>query len=124
MLIVKEKIREKMKDKKLSISALEKNEGLPIHSIRNILKGNVQNPPAESLFAIEEGLEHPLLDFIGLSSSNPDHKNNIMNKKNNYFDYSNFTVSCANDVASLLKERALTLSCKDYFGIIKTLYFY
>jgi transcriptional regulator with XRE-family HTH domain len=126
MTILKEKIIEKMKEKKLSISVLERKAGLSIHTIRNILKGKIKNPRAEILPAIAAVLECSLLELIDSSSSSSSHLqgNNIMNKKNNCLEHPIFMAACANAVASLLEEKTLTLSFEDCFDMIRRLYFY
>lgn len=119
-------LKEKMKSKNLSIAVLERKTGVAIHSIRNVLKEKVKNPRAEILSAIEEVLECSLLDLINSSSSSSNfwQGNNIMNKKNKYLEHPIFMAACANVVAILLEEKALTLSFEDYFAIIRRLYFY
>ncbi|MBP9777388.1 MAG: helix-turn-helix transcriptional regulator, partial [Alphaproteobacteria bacterium] len=69
MIILKEKIIDYMKEKKLSIAALERQAGLSIHSIRNILKDRIKNPSAQSLQIIAETLECSLDDLIQKSPS-------------------------------------------------------
>lgn len=62
--VVKEKITEYMKAEKLSIAELERRAGLSIHSVRNILKGRIKKPSAQSLQAIAEALNCSLSDLI------------------------------------------------------------
>lgn len=126
MIVLKEKLIEKMKSKNLSIPVLERKAGLTLHSLRNILKGTIKKPRAEVLSAIAETLECSLLDLIDISSSssNPWQRNNTMNKKNNCLENPIFMAACADVVASLMEEKGLTLSFNDYFSIVKTLYSY
>ena len=53
---LKEKIIERMEAKNFSIAELERRAGLSIHSVRNILKGRIKKPSAQSLQAISETL--------------------------------------------------------------------
>lgn len=126
MTILKEAIIEKMRDKNLSISVLERRAGLSIHSIRNILKGRVKNPRAEILTAVADVLECSPLDLITSSSLPPsfEQKNKETSKKYTPLDYPDFMCTCANVVASLLEEKALIFSLDDCFDMIKKLYFY
>jgi transcriptional regulator with XRE-family HTH domain len=126
MIILKEKIIEKMKEKNLSIGALERKAGLTTHSIRNILKGRIKNPRAETLLAIAESLEYSFLDLINasFSCSNSLQENTITNKKSNCVEHPTFMAACAKVVASLLEEKVLNLSLDDYFDMIKAVYFY
>lgn len=126
MAILKEAIIEKMRDKNISISVLERKAGLSIHSIRNILKGRIKNPRAEILTAVADVLECSLLDFMPPSSFSTrfEQKNNKTNKENILLENPRFMAACANVVASLLEEKTLTLSFEDCFDMIKTLYFY
>ena len=43
MTILKEKIIEFMKERNLSIAALERQAGLSTHAVRNIVKGRIKN---------------------------------------------------------------------------------
>jgi transcriptional regulator with XRE-family HTH domain len=126
MIILKEKITEQMKAKNLSISNLERKAGLSIHSLRNFLKGSVKNPRIEVLSATAEALECSILDFIipFSFSTRFEQKKYIINKQICSLDHPEFMIACANAVATLLKEEALTLSLSDYFDIITALYFY
>jgi transcriptional regulator with XRE-family HTH domain len=128
MIILKEAIIEKMRDKNLSISVLERKAGLSIHSIRNILKGRIKNPRAEILPAIAEVLECSLLDFMPPSSFSTsfEQKNNKASKENILLENPPFMAACATAVASLLEEKPLTrpLSFEDCFDIIRIIYFY
>ena len=115
-----------MKEKNLSLSVLEIKTGSIIHSIKNILTGELKTPEQKFSPAIAEALECTLLDFIEFSSSSSNSwkGNNIMNKKNNYLEHPVFMAACADVVASLLEEKTSILFFDDYFDIIKTLYFY
>ncbi|MBP9692774.1 MAG: helix-turn-helix transcriptional regulator [Alphaproteobacteria bacterium] len=126
MIILKEKIIEKINERNLSISKLERKAGLTIHSLRNLLKGNIKNPRVDILSATAKALECSVLDFIIPSSFSTrfEQKKYILNKKKNTLDHPDFMIACSNVVTSLLKEKALILSLDDYFDTITTLYFY
>ena len=65
---LKEKITERMEAKNLSIAELERRAGLSIHSVRNILKGRIKKPSAQSLQAIAEALECSIVDLMNASA--------------------------------------------------------
>jgi transcriptional regulator with XRE-family HTH domain len=121
MAILKEKIVEKLKEKNLSISVLERKAGLSIHTIRNILKGRIKNPRAEVLSSVAEVLECSLLDLITPSSfpTSFEQKNNKTSKENILLENPPFMAACVNVVASLLE-----LCAKVGDGTIKSQHFH
>ncbi len=125
MTILKEKIIEKMKAKNLSISKLEKEAGLTIHSIRNILKGRIKNPRAEVLLSIAEVLECSLLDFMRPSClpKTAEEKDNTSTKRGTSLEYPDLMRACANVIISLSEEKKYPC-VDDYVEIVKTLYLY
>ena len=125
MFILKEKIIEKMKAKNLSIAKLEKEAGLTIHSVRNILKGRIKNPRAEVLLSVAEALECSLLDFMNPSClpKISEGKSYIITKKETALDYPDLMMACTNAIMSL-SEEIKCLCVDDYVEIVKTLYLY
>ena len=69
MVMLKEKIIERMEAKNLSIAKLERRAGLKIHSVRNILKERIKKPSAQTLQAIAQALECSIIDLMSDSPS-------------------------------------------------------
>ena len=110
MTILKEKIIEFMKERNLSIAALERQAGLSTHAVRNIVKGRIKRPSAQSLQAIAKALECSLTDLMKQSPTRNGEAKKIINiiirKKKNVI---------LNDIR-LMRECSQT--------ILKTLYSY
>ncbi len=125
MFILKEKIIEKMKAKNLSIAKLEKEAGLTIHSVRNILKGRIKKPRFEFLVAIAKALECSPLDFMPPSylPQTFERKNDISTHRRATLDYPELMIGCTNTIISLLEEKQC-LNINQYLEIVKTLYLY
>ena len=125
MFILKEKIIEKMKVKNLSISKLEREAGLTIHSLRNVLKGRIKKPRFEFLVAIAKALECSPLDFIPSSylSKTFERKNDTSTQRRAALDYPDLMIGCTSTIISLLEEKQC-LSINQYLEIVKTLYLY
>ena len=129
MIILKEKIIHYMKEKKLSIADLERQAGLSIHSIRNILKDRIKNPSAQSLQIIAETLECSLDDLIQKSPSRneeaePIIKLIIKSKNEVILDDIKLMRECFQTILALMKEEGEALSIDDYLNILKNVYSY
>lgn len=129
MIILKEKIIDYMKERKLSIAALERRAGLSIHSIRNILKDRIKKPSAQSLQIIAETIECSLADLIQKSP----YKNGELGKiikalvtKENcmILDDIELMRGCSQTLITLVKEEGKSLSIDDYLNILKNVYSY
>lgn len=126
VMVLNEKIIQKMKSRNLSISALEKRAGLKIHAVRNVLKGRVKKPRFTFLLAIAEALDCSPLDFMTSSSlSEPSEwKESTLNKKRTPLNHPDLMIGCANAIASLLEEKELTFSVSHYLEVVKIVYCY
>ena len=129
MTILKEKIIDYMKEKKLSIAALERQAGLSIHSIRNILKGRIKNPSVHSLQAIAETLGCSLDDLIQKSLSRNGEVGQVIklivkSKNGVTLDDIELMKECSQTILALMKEESEALSIDDYLNILKNVYYY
>jgi len=124
---LKEKIIKRMEAKNLSIAELERRAGLSIHSVRNILKGRIKKPSAQSLQAIAEALECSIVDLINASSSMGEDLAYVSQhkvKKSPPVDYPELMFECFSIVLKLIKESEPKASVDDYLDIVKKVYFY
>ncbi len=124
---LKEKIIERMEAKNLSIAELERRAGLSIHSVRNILKGRIKKPSAQSLQAIAEALECSIIDLMNTSSSPSDSFYPERDRKLRKFTtlaYPDLLLDCAQKVMKLLIDKKHKFSLDEYFEIVKKVYFY
>jgi transcriptional regulator with XRE-family HTH domain len=122
---LKEKIIERMEAKNLSIAELERRAGLSIHSVRNIIKGRIKKPSAQSLQAIAEALECSLMDLVNASSTTGDDLASLsQSKKSPPVDYPELMLECAKTVLTLIKDCDPRVSVDEYLDIVKKVYFY
>ena len=123
---LKEKIIERMEAKNLSIAELERRAGLSIHSVRNILKGRIKKPSAQSLQAIAEALECSLMDLINASSTSGDDFASLAQSKKMSppIDYPELMLECSKTVLMLVKDCDPKISVDEYLDIVKKVYFY
>lgn len=126
---LKEKIIERMEAKNFSIAELERRAGLSIHSVRNILKGRIKKPSAQSLQAIAEALECSIIDLMSTSSAvdagfPQDVDRKI--KRRPPLDYPELMLDCSANIMKRIKEKDLTskVSIDEYFEVIKKVYLY
>jgi transcriptional regulator with XRE-family HTH domain len=124
---LKEKIIERMEAKNFSIAELERRAGLSIHSVRNILKGRIKKPSAQSLQAIAEALECSIIDLMNTSSTLGDgfaQETDRRMRKNSPLDYPDLMTDCARMVLDLLGEKSTQITVDTYLEIVKKVYFY
>lgn len=126
---LKEKIIERMEAKNFSIAELERRAGLSIHSVRNILKGRIKKPSAQSLQAIAEALECSIIDLMSASSAieagfPQDIDRKI--KRRPPLNYPDLMLACSEKIMDLVIEKNLTakVSIDEYFEVIKKVYLY
>ena len=119
--VVKEKITEYMKAEKLSIAELERRAGLSIHSVRNILKGRIKKPSAQSLQAIAEALNCSLSDLIRADNVT------FLPKKEKIsppIDYPDLMLECTRIVLGLVTYASPHASVDEYLDIVRKVYAY
>lgn len=124
---LKEKIIERMGAKNLSIAELERRAGLSIHSVRNIIKGRIKKPSAQSLQAIAKALECSIVDLINNASPvNEDisQEKKRITKKSLPLDYPELMEECAQKVLYLLIEGQYTVEIDECLEVIKKVYCY
>jgi transcriptional regulator with XRE-family HTH domain len=124
---LKEKIIERMEAKNFSIAELERRAGLSIHSVRNILKGRIKKPSAQSLHAIAEALECSIIDLMNPSSAieagfPQDIERRI--KKRPLLDYPELMQTCLETVLKQVGDKQLKLTIDEYFEVVKKVYLY
>lgn len=124
---LKEKIMERMEAKNLSIAELERRAGLSIHSVRNILKGRIKKPSAQSLQAIAEALECSILDLMNTTPSTSGGYSPQMQgrmRKRSPLEYPDLMLNCSQKILDLISQRKLKVSVDEYLEVIKKVYFY
>jgi transcriptional regulator with XRE-family HTH domain len=124
---LKEKIMERMEAKNLSIAELERRAGLSIHSVRNILKGRIKKPSAQSLQAIAEALECSILDLLNSTPSTSGGYTPQMQgrmRKRSPLDYPDLMISCSQKILDLVTEKKVKISVDEYLEVVKKVYFY
>ena len=124
---LKEKIIERMEAKNLSIAELERRAGLSIHSVRNILKGRIKKPSAQSLQAIAAALECSIIDLMATSSSSSEgflFETDRKIRKLSPLDYPDLMVECSQKILDLIIEKNHKVSVEEYLDIIKKVYLY
>ncbi len=124
---VKEKIIERMEERNLSIAELERRAGLSIHSVRNILKGRIKKPSAQSLQAIAEALDCSIIDLMNNSpTAIGQHSLDLERKfkKSPILECPDLMVECTSTVLKLIKKSETKVTVDEYLDIVKKVYFY
>ena len=127
MGVLNDKIIERMEAKNLSISKLERLAGLRIHSVRNILKGRIKKPSAQTLQAIAQALECSIIDLMSETSSEIgvfDCQISLKNKPILYLDDPGLLLECCKVVMARIMESHTNLTVEDSLQIIKKVYLY
>lgn len=116
-----------MEEKNLSIAELERRAGLSIHSVRNILKGRIKKPSAQSLQAIAEALECSIIDLMNdgaHSSVMLPHELERKYKKSPLLECPDLMVDCASTVLKLVTEASHKITVDEFLDIVRKVYFY
>jgi transcriptional regulator with XRE-family HTH domain len=124
---LKEKIIERMEAKNLSIAELERRAGLSIHSVRNILKGRIKKPSAQSLQAIAEALECSIIDLMSGSTPRSDGYMPELHgriRKRTRMDHPDLMLDCSDKILALIAEKEIKVSVDEYLDALKKVYFY
>ncbi len=124
---LKEKIVERMDAKNLSIAELERRAGLSIHSVRNILKGRIKKPSAQSLQAIAEALECSIVDLMNNAPTKPSpfpQESRARTKKRTALEYPELMKECTEKVLDIIQQKKFKVSVDEYLDITKKVYFY
>lgn len=127
-LTLKEKIIERMEAKNLSIAELERRAGLSIHSVRNILKGRIKKPSAQSLQAIAEALECSIIDLMNTTSSTSGEgfiqERESRGRKRQVLEYPDLILECSTNILKLINEKNQKVTVDEYLEVVKKVYFY
>ena len=126
-IALKEKIIERMEAKNFSIAELERRAGLSIHSVRNILKGRIKKPSAQSLQAIAEALECSIIDLMNSSSAAEAGFPQDMDrriKKRPLLEHPDLMLECLEKILQEIGEKKVTISIDEYFDVVKKVYLY
>jgi transcriptional regulator with XRE-family HTH domain len=122
---LKEKIIERMEAKNLSIAELERRAGLSIHAVRNILKGRIKKPSAQSLQAIAEALECSIVDLMNACPPTAeDYSYQKKPKVSPPIDYPELMGECFGTILALIQDREPRVTIDEYLDIVKKFYFY
>lgn len=124
---LKEKIIERMEAKNFSIAELERRAGLSIHSVRNILKGRIKKPSAQSLQAIAEALECSIIDLMSSSSAAEAGFPQDMDrriKKRPLLEHPDLMLECLKKILKEITDKNITISIDEYFEVVKKVYLY
>jgi len=124
---LKEKIIERMEAKNFSIAELERRAGLSIHSVRNILKGRIKKPSAQSLQAIAEALECSIIDLMSTSSAIEagfPHDTDRRIKKRPPLEYPELMLACTEKIMEKITDKNTKVSIDEYFEVVKKVYLY
>ena len=124
---LREKILERMEAKNLSIAELERLAGLSIHSVRNIVKGRIKRPSAQSLQAIAEALECSIVDLVEpTAGSTGDLGFSFQRRKKSGppLTHHALMLECCHTALELVNEYEQAISLDEYLDIVKKIYTY
>jgi transcriptional regulator with XRE-family HTH domain len=124
---LKEKIIQRMEAKNFSIAELERRAGLSIHSVRNILKGRIKKPSAQSLQAIAEALDCSIIDLMNKTTASSELQGYELEskfKKSPPLEYPSLMKDCTSTVLNLIKNDEVNVTVDVYLDIVKKVYFY
>ncbi len=124
---LKEKILERMEAKNLSIAELERLAGLSIHSVRNIVKGRIKRPSAQSLQAIAEALECSIVDLVESTSNASDEFGYSFQRRKGTspaLTHHALMLECCQAALEIANEYERNISIDDYLEIVKKIYTY
>ncbi len=66
--LLRKKIREKLKEKKISINEAEKISGIGVSALRHFLLGRTRSPTLETFFALVQALDIDVVELIDIQS--------------------------------------------------------
>lgn len=116
----------RMKAKALSIAALEREAGLKINAVRNILSGQSRKPSAETLQAIANVLDCSVRDLlnkdIGSVSLTPHITKNSDDVVHEWLP--SLFDACVFAIQKVFDEKKYTPSAEEMFFLVKEVYFY
>ena len=120
---LKEKIIERMEAKNFSIAELERRAGLSIHSVRNILKGRIKKPSAQSLQALECSIIDLMSATSAIEAGFPQDTDRRI-KKRPPLEYPDLMLACLEKILKKTTEKNIKISIDEYFEVVKKVYLY
>ena len=124
---LKEQIKQRMSERNLTASSVEKKSGLKISAVRNILNNKSTNPGMETLVAIAKTLECSVDALLGNESSSSiymvsrDATTKSVEKHIWNFKLYNDTLQA---VEKIIAEKSLTLTLEQMLHLIQEVYIY
>ena len=121
---LKERVITKLKEKNLSVYAVEKLAGVGTGALRYFLTGRTKNPDLETLNAIAQVLKCDLADLLGLVPKSPQNQNTTylihQNIKVNYELY----IDTVQFVSNQLQSHKIILTSDLFFTVLKEIYYH
>lgn len=116
----------RMKAKALSIAALEREAGLKINAVRNILSGQSRKPSAETLQAIANVLECSVRDLLDKEMARVVLAPHITKNSDDVIHewLPNLFDACVFAIQKVFDEKKYTPSAEEMFFLVKEVYFY
>ncbi len=129
---VQKNIFERMRARKLTITALEKKAGLKPQAVRNILHGHIKKPAADTLQAIAKALDCTIIDIMEMSPSTTEaliHQDDEKTaeqstKEEILIVYPKIIAESSQLVSKYLEDHNYNAALNHYFEIIKQIYLY
>ncbi|WP_039456241.1 helix-turn-helix domain-containing protein [Candidatus Jidaibacter acanthamoebae] len=124
---LKEQIKQRMSERNLTASSVEKKSGLKISAVRNILNNKSTNPGMETLVAIAKTLECSVDALLGNQSASSVYastKNQITRSSEKHiwnFKLYNGTLQA---VEKIIAQKHLTLTLEQMLHLIQEVYIY
>ncbi len=121
-------IEKHLREKGLSVHALEKMAGLNIHAVRNILSGRSKKPSAELISAIANALQCSTDDLLGkkdnLDFSNAKFSSFCSDSQINSIQNSKILLEILNFIFKNNLEKVSNISFYDVFSCVEEIYIY
>ena len=121
--LVAQKIKSKMTEQRFTVASLEREAGLKVHAVRNILLGKSKNPSADTLKAISNVLGCTVDDLLNTENENnqaPINKNNASIEIQN----SKLFHNVVQGILEVFEEHKKTPTYKDLSFMILEVYQY
>lgn len=123
---IAQNIRDKMDEKRFTVASLEREAGLKVSAVRNILLGKSKHPSADTLKAIAIALNCTVDELLGESDiqiESPAPENYPNREKINIKDFKLFG-EVASETIKLFEENKKNPTINDIFFTISEVYLY
>ena len=119
---LQEQIKTRMEDKKLTARDLERDAGLKISAVRNVLNGYSKNPGIEFIVAISKLLDCSVDELLGVESK----KGKSEASKQRTIDVWDFTLyeNCLEEVQKYLHSESLKPQAEQILFFVREAYIY